>query len=376
MKLTLKKWIGPLIVGLTLVVVVIIGLASGEMASAVRILRTTNPLCIAACILCYLGYLLFEGLSIHAALASQGLRISLYAACRTALIGQFYSNLTPAATGGQPMQLFYLKKFNISPDVGSFALIGHFIAFQIMLTILTAVFAAFHWQFLTKTVDANFPIFAIGYIYNLFVTVLVITLCITRRPVRWMIRIAVRIVNRFHLSKNPQALGNRLTGLADNFHDCMISMVKSPRIILPQLFLCGVQLMLMMSILMFVYLGLGFRGARYDQLVTMGLAQYISAAYAPLPGASGAQESVFSLYFASLLPGSGCYAGMLLWRFMTYYLGLLFGAVVLVFHRHQKTESQYADEQREMADFVEKYREAEAGYHSSEPPVLQNEHKE
>ena len=375
MKLTLKKWIGPLIVGLTLIIVVIIGLASGEMISAVRILRSTNPWCLGACIFCYLGYVLFEGLSIHTALSSQGLKISLHAACRTALIGQFYSNLTPAATGGQPMQLFYLKKCNISPDVGSFALIGHFIAFQIMLTILTAVFGAFHWQFLLNTVGANFPIFAIGYIYNLVVTILVITLCITRQPVRWMIRIAVRIVNRFRLSKNPEAFGNRLTSLADNFHDCMISMVKSPRILLAQLFLCGIQLMMMMSILMFVYLGLGFHGARYDQLVTMGLAQYVSAAYAPLPGASGAQESVFSLYFASLLPGSGCYAGMLLWRFMTYYLGLLFGAVILIFHRRQKTESQYAEEQQEMADFVEKYMEAESGYHTPESQSLQHENK-
>ena len=54
----------------------------------------------------------------------------------------------------------------------------------------------------------------------------------------------------------------------------------------------------------------------------------VVAAYTPLPGASGAQEGVFSLYFQSLLPGDLMLSGLLAWRFITYYLVLIVGFFV------------------------------------------------
>ena len=63
-------------------------------------------------------------------------------------------------------------------------------------------------------------------------------------------------------------------------------------------------------------------------MLTMGVMQYCAAAYTPLPGASGAQEGVFALYFQGLFPGSLMVAGMLAWRFLTFYSVLAVGLVV------------------------------------------------
>ena len=78
------------------------------------------------------------------------------------------------------------------------------------------------------------------------------------------------------------------------------------------------------------YVGLELNGHTWGQVVTMHLLEYISAAYTPLPGASGAQEAVFSIYFGKIFSGPSTLAGLLLWRFFTYYIAIIGGAVVVI----------------------------------------------
>ena len=83
--------------------------------------------------------------------------------------------------------------------------------------------------------------------------------------------------------------------------------------------------------------------------MALGVMLYTSAAYTPLPGASGAQEGVFALYFANIFPDGIRLMALLLWRFFTYYLALIVGAVTTVVQgfqsgekkpKHRKTVSQ------------------------------------
>ena len=62
------------------------------------------------------------------------------------------------------------------------------------------------------------------------------------------------------------------------------------------------------------------------ELITMGVLLYIGASYTPLPGASGAQEGGFLLYYRGIFAGGTISVALLVWRFMTYYTILLIGA--------------------------------------------------
>jgi uncharacterized membrane protein YbhN (UPF0104 family) len=54
--------------------------------------------------------------------------------------------------------------------------------------------------------------------------------------------------------------------------------------------------------------------------VTLQTLLYISASFVPLPGASGAQEYGFTLFFGSIFPGTMMIGVIVVWRIMTYYL--------------------------------------------------------
>ena len=56
---------------------------------------------------------------------------------------------------------------------------------------------------------------------------------------------------------------------------------------------------------------------------------YMSAGYNPLPGASGAQEGGFLIFYRGIFAPGQISMAMLVWRFVSYYLSLLAGAGVL-----------------------------------------------
>lgn len=352
MKKTIKKLVGPAMIILILGIVITKGIQSGSLVGAAAVLASANPWFLAACVLCFVGYIFFDALSTRSALKSQGYVIPMKEALRIAITGQFYSNVTPGATGGQPMQVTELHRQGVPVGVGTSALITHFIAVQIMLSVLMTVFGIPNFHFLTAQVGSAMPVFVIGYIYNLVMVAFVCLLCFTRNPVLWGIDKIVRIAEKLHLTKDTEALRSKLTETADTFHDAMTQMRQHKKEIIKQLILGGLQQLCWMSMIVFVFHALRLTGAGVGALLTMAFAQHISAGYAPMPGASGAQEGVFGLYFGSLFTGNSCYAGMMLWRFMTYYLALLVGAAVTLFPRRAEIKENVLAKREELVQRI------------------------
>ena len=78
-----------------------------------------------------------------------------------------------------------------------------------------------------------------------------------------------------------------------------------------------------------IYCAFGLSGASWGKLLTIAYMLYLGASYNPLPGASGAQEGGFLLFYRGLFPEGQISLAMLLWRFFTYYLQLILGTVVM-----------------------------------------------
>ncbi|MEJ1731428.1 lysylphosphatidylglycerol synthase domain-containing protein, partial [Escherichia coli] len=82
---------------------------------------------------CFTVHVLLEGISLFLFFRYQQVDVSLGSCEVVGLIGIFYSNITPAATGGQPMQVFSLKKRGVPPGVASSALAVKFFCWQCAL---------------------------------------------------------------------------------------------------------------------------------------------------------------------------------------------------------------------------------------------------
>ena len=90
------------------------------------------------------------------------------------------------------------------------------------------------------------------------------------------------------------------------------------------------QVILQMSVLYVVFRAFSL-DLPYGELLCMQTMLQASVCFIPLPGASGAQELGFSMFFKSYFAsGDILYTAVLVWRFFTYYIIVLLGALVVV----------------------------------------------
>ena len=260
--------------------------------------------------------------------------------------GIYYSNITPGATGGQPMQVYYLKKRGIPIGIGTSALTVKFFSFQFMLAFLGTVLWIAYGPFIAQQVGRSMWILIFGYVYNVICVGFVLMMAVSKRLVWFFMKLSVRAGAKLRLCKDPAATLIKWEDVLETFHSSVLMITRRPMDLVVQLLLGGAQLLSMMVVIFFVYHAFGLSGASYGQLTALGIMLYTSAAYTPLPGASGAQEGVFALYFSQIFPDCIRLMALLLWRFFTYYLSLIVGAVVSVlngFRPGQKKDKPSAD---------------------------------
>ncbi|MBQ8536144.1 MAG: flippase-like domain-containing protein [Clostridia bacterium] len=314
-----------------LVVVLAVGLSGNEFSDAWAALTSMAPLWLFLCIAVWFGYLLTDAWSLHYFLKKQGYPISFPYAVSIALTGIYYSNITPGASGGQPMQVYYLKKRDVPIGIGSSAVTVKFFCYQLMVMVIGTVAWLMYPEFVAQQVGPSMWILVVGYICNSVSVSFVLLMAVNKRLVRFFIQLFIKVGCKLHICKDAEAATQKWEGTLSTFHASVMLLRNRPKELIAQLLISTAQFIFMILVVVCVYHGFGLSGHTFGQLMTLGMMLYISAAYTPLPGASGAQEGVFALYFAGVFPQSHLFVALLIWRFFTYYISLIVGGISSVY---------------------------------------------
>ena len=328
-----KKWstvINAGIIVLTLVLVLVFGLRGQDPAESVKALSSMGIGWLGLCLAGYLGFLTCDAMAVGFFLRQQGYKINPLYMMFVAVIGQFYSNVTPGATGGQPLQVYYLHKRGVPVGLASSAMVVRFFSFQFMLSVIGTVMWITHSGYIAAQVGGNMWFLVLGFTYNAVMVSLLVLVTLRRGIVGRLIDLCVSLGIKLRLVRKPEETRRRAKASVDSFHESIQILISRPRDLIVQMLIGAAQLMFLMSILYFIYLGLHQTGATFGEIVSMDIMEYFSAAWMPMPGASGAQEVTFSLYFGGIFSENVRLVALLMWRFFTYYLSLIVGFVVLL----------------------------------------------
>lgn len=325
-----KKHINAIFILGTLLIILVLGIHNNELSNLWQALQTLSFKWILLCVATYGVYVFLDSLTLYYFLRKQQYPVTLKYALFISAIGFYYADITPGASGGQPMQIYYLKKRNVPIGVSTSALAVKFFCFQFMLLILGAVAWGWHGAFVAVQLAGIRWILVAGYIFNAISVTLVLLMAVNKRVVRFILYACIRIGYKLHFTKDIHHSTVKWEGILSSFHASVDLIRNRPKELLIQLLLSGFQVLAHMTILVCVYYAFGLSGTSIGVLITMALLLYISAAYTPLPGGSGVQEGGFLLYFKAIIPDDRIFTGMLIWRFFTFYLNLIggFGATV------------------------------------------------
>ena len=318
------------IILLTLALVLYLSARGGDIGDAWTALRSADPWWILAAIGSWCVFMTFEAMGLHVFFHQQKIKIKLRLSLLVALIGSFYSSVTPAATGGQPMQVLALKKRNIPAGISSSGLAVKFFTFQTALLSLGAVLWAVNPAIVQRCIDQAKWFVLAGFLLNGLSVAAVILLAINKNIVRVIITLIIRVGKALHLVKDVARLTSRADAAISDFHASVDMLTHHPIRLFKLYLLSCLQVLGLMSIAYCVYRALGMNQHSYLEILTLQFLLFIAASFTPLPGSSGAQEGGFYIFFQHIFPADKLVGALLLWRFFTYYFTLIvcFGAVI------------------------------------------------
>ncbi len=353
-KQTRSNILNALVIFLTIGIVIYLGAANGEIGDAWVALRSSDPFWIGAAVLSYGIFLIFEAMGVHVFFRQQGLKPKFRSTLLVSIIGMFYSSVTPAATGGQPMQVFSFKKRGIPAGISSSALAVKFFCFQVALLSLGGLFWILHPDIVNACVNRARVIVVTGFVLNGITVAAVLLLAINKNIVRGIITLLINLGKKLRIVKDVARTTSKLDAALADFHASVDMVTHHPGQLLVLVLISCIQVMGLMSVSYCVYRAMGQSGHLFGEILALQFLLYIGASFTPLPGASGAQEGGFYIFFQDIFPANKMLGALLLWRFFTYYLSLIVGLGCVVWDSSTSMKRKTNELQSEINEYSKK----------------------
>ncbi|WP_158590908.1 lysylphosphatidylglycerol synthase transmembrane domain-containing protein [Acutalibacter sp. 1XD8-33] len=320
---------GMLYIGATIVAVLLFGLFNREFGNVFYTITHLTPGFLTAAVAITVAYFFFEGGIIRLLMNSQNIAMSLWSSMKIGLIGIYYSYITPSSTGGQPMQAAYLRRDKIPVGLSTAVLIMKFFCFQCAFVFCSLISILFMREKIARENPGILPFIAVGLIINgasilffgsMFFRPVLGAVC---RFAKWLAGRFPKLSQRFHVRETVDKFEADFDSYTDDFKEKKKSVLWGILLSVP-------QFVLQMSVLYFVFRSFGYHQAGFFEIFAMQSLLQVSVSFMPMPGASGAQEIGFSNFLRPYFVNNDLYAAVMVWRFFTYYLVVIAGAILVV----------------------------------------------
>ncbi|MFD0897815.1 lysylphosphatidylglycerol synthase transmembrane domain-containing protein [Loigolactobacillus binensis] len=316
-------------------------LRSVRLSQLIREIYHLNLWWLAAAAGCMVLYWVMEAFVVKLLLKGRVEHFSFKNALRIPLVEQLFNSLTPFSSGGQPAQLVALMQSGVDGGRASSLLLMKFIVFQAMVLlnfILTLVFGF-------KLVAAKFTYLAwlvvFGFIIHLTVITALLLIMYWYNFTKGLVRLLMRPLGWFMSTARVTKLETTLNQKIDNFYRESLRIKNQTGMLIKASILTLIQLLFYYSVPYFVLLALGLQ-PNFVEVLVMHIMIVMIISLFPIPGGSGGAEISFRALFATFVAvNSKLVLAMILWRIMTYYLGMFIGIFALVVKPDKVKEIQH-----------------------------------
>ena len=256
---------------------------------------------------------------------------------RLVLETNFFHAITPFAVGGQPYEIYSLKKSKLKITEATNVSIVNFIVYQIALVLLGIIAIVYNHHFvLLKENDLLKNLVVVGFLVNFIVIVALFLLTCTKKINKILMKFIIKVLNKIHIVKNKDEKIKQFNEYLNEFHQGAKILLQDKKLFIKLIFVHFIGLISSYLIPLTLTYAMGI--SSYTGIEAIVLSSYVMliGAFVPIPGGTGGLEYGFMTFYGSFIKGSKLNAIMLLWRFITYYFAMILGAILLGIRKKEK----------------------------------------
>lgn len=337
------RWLGPLVllVAIGIGVYFIVDMAlkvdggSKSFSEAFGSVTWQNALIALAVVL---GIMVLDMFKFVIVLHATTRKIHPLIGAKTSFLGKYYDAITPFATGGQPMQVYYLYKKGLSGGTSTAVVLIKYTFNTVAALTVGLVCMACNTGVLAKMENGTFLAVAgwVGWALNACLPLFLLFFIVMPKFAKKLTQVFINIGYKLRIVKNKDKIMQKAENAVQDFRASFIIMSKHPLHLILLILTCAVEMALTYAVPFAIILLFGGfpegSNAAQGLFEIMALNAYVSlgASVVPTPGSSGALEGLMSLAFAGL--NEIFVWVMFTWRFSVFYIYIIIGVGITIFN--------------------------------------------
>ncbi|WP_027089819.1 lysylphosphatidylglycerol synthase transmembrane domain-containing protein [Thomasclavelia saccharogumia] len=330
-----KKYIFNILLILVLGTTVIYLTMKDDLQASLKTLMSASPMWILFSFILMGIYYILDGLNLYTFGRLYKKDYRYKQGFVNAISGTFFNGITPFSSGGQFAQVYIFNRQGIQPTNSASILLMAFIVYQSVLVLFTAIIMIFKYRIYSSIYSEFFSLAIIGFLINFFVIAGLFLGAKSKKLQNFICNNIIKFLSKIHIVKNYTDTSFKVSRSLENFREELNILQHNKNILIKSSIVNLFKLIIIYSIPFFAAkaLHIGVSIKQLPDFIGICSFVYMITAFVPIPGASGGSEGVYFMLFSPLLGAVGTPTTMLIWRFITYYLGLIIGGLIFAVNK-------------------------------------------
>ena len=311
--------------------VVFVGTIHGEdLGEIAQIIKTVNPLWLIPGVVCVVVFIWGESIIIYYMMHTLGIRLKKRTCFLFSSVGFFFSCITPSASGGQPAQIYYMKKEKIPIPVSTLVLMIVTITYKLVLVVIGVALTIFGQGFIHAYLWNVRHVFYLGTALNVFCVTAMLILVFHPVLARDIMVKGLALIEKMHLMKPRRSRLEKLEASMDQYRATAVYLKEHVKVLIEVFGITVFQRFALFAATWFVYRAFGLSGTSAVVVVILQGTIAVAVDMLPLPGGMGISEQLFLRIFLPIFGSQLLLPGMILSRGLGYYTELFISAIFTI----------------------------------------------
>lgn len=279
-------------------------------------------------IACMAVYLISEAESIRTMMKAFQTDVPFLRASGYSFADFYFSAITPSATGGQPMQLYYMTRDGFGFAQSSFTLLILAAVYQMAVLLYGVVMVVWKFPFVRSQGQLIKWLLIFGVAVNGFCSVGILLVILKRAFVEHLTMAAIALLAKVRIVKDRAKLERRAEHFIEEYSrggDCLR---KYPIVFIKVMALTVLRLTALFLVPYFACQALGFSGGGPLEFLAVQSILSLAVTAVPLPGSVGASEGSFMILYGGMFAAGEVFPLMMLSRGISFYGFLAVSGIV------------------------------------------------